>query len=195
MNGTVEDPRARRNFADGDLRTARILNASEDAEALAHIIAFHAHQSAEKYLKGLLVVYGEDPPRTHALPTRPGHKPGYTDVPQGWRATQAADPPDGRQYGRRRAGSPFSDSATLALLSCYTLVMGTAFAREASYLRDVGRLSDRDIARATGAGVSTVGAWMRRTREPSGVRAERLAELSAVVERLSRVIDADYIPV
>jgi hypothetical protein len=83
----------------------------------------------------------------------------------------------------------------LVLLFCYTFVMGTAFAREASYLRDVGRLSDRDIARATGAGVSTVGAWMRRTREPSGVRAERLAELSAVVERLSRVIDADYVPV
>ncbi|MGH3147014.1 MAG: hypothetical protein ACRDTR_14560 [Rubrobacter sp.] len=73
--------------------------------------------------------------------------------------------------------------------------MDTAFAREALYVRKVGRLSDRDIARATGAGVSTVGAWMRRTRAPSGVRAERLAELSAVVERLSRVIDADYIPV
>lgn len=73
--------------------------------------------------------------------------------------------------------------------------MGMAFANEASYLRDVGRLSDRDIARATGAGVSTVGSWMRRTRAPSGVRAERLVELSAVVERLSRVIDADYIPV
>jgi transcriptional regulator with XRE-family HTH domain len=73
--------------------------------------------------------------------------------------------------------------------------MDTAFAREASYIREVGHLSDRDIARATGAGVSTVGAWMRRTRMPTGERAERLAELSAVVERLARVIDADYIPV
>ena len=73
--------------------------------------------------------------------------------------------------------------------------MDTAFAREASYIRRVGRLSDRDIARATGAGVSTVGAWMRRTRGPTGERAERLAELSAVVERLARVIDLDYIPV
>ena len=69
------------------------------------------------------------------------------------------------------------------------------FAREALHVRVVGHLSDRDIARATGAGVSTVGAWMRRTREPGGVRAERLAELSVVVERLARVIDADYIPV
>ena len=68
MNGTVEDPRAWRNFADGDLRTARILHASEDAEALAHTTAFHAHQAAEKYLKGLLVVHGEGPPRIHALP-------------------------------------------------------------------------------------------------------------------------------
>ena len=62
--------------------------------------------------------------------------------------------------------------------------MDTAFTREAIYIRELGRLSDRDIARATGADVSTVEAWMRRTRAPTGVRAERLAELSAVVERL-----------
>jgi transcriptional regulator with XRE-family HTH domain len=73
--------------------------------------------------------------------------------------------------------------------------MDTSFAREASYIREVGHLSDKDIARATGAGVSTVGAWMRCTRMPTGERAERLAELSAVVERLVRVIDAEYIPV
>jgi transcriptional regulator with XRE-family HTH domain len=73
--------------------------------------------------------------------------------------------------------------------------MNTSVAREASYIRKVGHLSDRDIARATGAGVSTVGAWMRRTRVPTGERAARLAELSAVVERLARVIDPDYIPV
>lgn len=73
--------------------------------------------------------------------------------------------------------------------------MDTTFAREASYIREVGHLSDRDIARATGAGVSTVGAWMRRTRTPTGQRAERLAELSAVVERLGRVMDPEYIPV
>lgn len=73
--------------------------------------------------------------------------------------------------------------------------MDTAFAREASHIREVGHLSDRDIARVTGAGVSTVGAWVRRTRVPTGERAERLAELSAVVERLARVIEPDYIPV
>lgn len=68
MNGTVEDPLAWRSLADGDLRTARILSEREDAGTLAHVIAFHAHQSAEKYLKGLLAANGEDPPRIHVLP-------------------------------------------------------------------------------------------------------------------------------
>lgn len=73
--------------------------------------------------------------------------------------------------------------------------MDTALIKEAAYVREVGRLSDKDVARATGAGVSTVGAWMRGLRTPSGVRAERLAELSATVERLTHVMDPDYIPV
>lgn len=73
--------------------------------------------------------------------------------------------------------------------------MDTAFASEASYVRQVGHLSHRDIARATGAGVSTVGAWIRCTRAPTGERAERLAELSAIVERLARVMEPAYIPV
>jgi transcriptional regulator with XRE-family HTH domain len=71
----------------------------------------------------------------------------------------------------------------------------TAYAAEARYLRREGRLSDRDIARATGAGASTVGAWVRGTREPSGLRAERLAELAAMVERLVRVVQPEYVPV
>lgn len=73
--------------------------------------------------------------------------------------------------------------------------MSIAFAEEAIHIRDMGHLSDRDIARATGAGVSTVGAWLRRTRSPRGERAERLAELSAIVERLARVMEPSYIPV
>jgi transcriptional regulator with XRE-family HTH domain len=73
--------------------------------------------------------------------------------------------------------------------------MTTAFAEEAARIRETGHLSDRDIARATGAGVSTVGAWIRGTRSPRGDRAERLAELSAIVDRLANVIDPDYIPV
>src|SRR5438067_320069 len=74
-------------------------------------------------------------------------------------------------------------------------LMTTAFAEEALRIRETGHLSDRDIARATGAGVSTVGAWIRGTRSPRGERAERLAELSAIVERLARVMQPSYIPV
>jgi len=73
--------------------------------------------------------------------------------------------------------------------------VATAFAEEAARIRETGHLSDRDIARATGAGVSSVGAWLRGTRSPRGDRAERLAELSAIVERLAHVIEPDYIPV
>jgi transcriptional regulator with XRE-family HTH domain len=73
--------------------------------------------------------------------------------------------------------------------------MTTAFADETVRIRETGHLSVPDIARATGAGVSTVGAWLRRTRSPRGERAERLAELSAIVERLARVMGPSYIPV
>jgi transcriptional regulator with XRE-family HTH domain len=73
--------------------------------------------------------------------------------------------------------------------------MGLGFASEANRIREVGRLSTADIARATGADDSTVRAWLNETRTPSGERAERLAELSSLVERLARVIDPDYIPV
>jgi transcriptional regulator with XRE-family HTH domain len=73
--------------------------------------------------------------------------------------------------------------------------MSIAFAQEVTYVREVGHLSDRDIARATGVKLSTVGAWRRRTRVPTGERAERLAELSAAIERLARVVQPDYIPV
>jgi transcriptional regulator with XRE-family HTH domain len=85
--------------------------------------------------------------------------------------------------------------ALLLLFSCYTTHVDTAFAKEASYVRELGHLSVRDIAHATGAAVSTVGAWMRHSRMPTGEHAERLAELSALVERLSRVIEPEYIPV
>ena len=73
--------------------------------------------------------------------------------------------------------------------------MTTAFAGEAAHIREIGHLSVRDIARATGANETTVRAWLRDDRSPSGARAERLAELSAIVERLVRVMDAGYVPV
>src|SRR5256885_16165886 len=65
-----------------------------------------------------------------------------------------------------------------------------ALSEEVAYLRELGGLSERDVARATGTGRSTVNAWSRGSRRPTGERVERLAELSALVERLVRVMDA-----
>src|SRR5919106_4441518 len=74
-------------------------------------------------------------------------------------------------------------------------VMATAFASEAAHVKDLGHLSAPDIARATGADETTVRAWLRGARSPSGARAERLAELSAIVERMVRVMEPSYVPV
>jgi transcriptional regulator with XRE-family HTH domain len=73
--------------------------------------------------------------------------------------------------------------------------MKTAFASEAAHVKEIAHLSAADIARATGADESTVRAWLRGSQSPSGLRAERLAELAALVERLVLVIDPEYIPV
>jgi transcriptional regulator with XRE-family HTH domain len=66
--------------------------------------------------------------------------------------------------------------------------------REAAFVSETG-LSDRDIARATGAAPSTTRAWLAGSRAPTGERAERLIELSALIERLARVVDPSYIAV
>jgi len=73
--------------------------------------------------------------------------------------------------------------------------MATAFAEEAAHIQEISHLTVPDIARATGANETTVRAWLRDDRSPSGTYAERLAELSSVVERLVRVMEADYVPV
>ena len=67
--------------------------------------------------------------------------------------------------------------------------------REAVSLHEIARLSDADIARATGVARSTARAWLAHTRSPTGDRAERLIELSALVERLARVMEPSYIAV
>jgi hypothetical protein len=74
-------------------------------------------------------------------------------------------------------------------------VAASPFVREAAFVNEVGHLSDADIARATGAAASTARAWLAGTRAPTGARAERLVELSALVERLTRVMDPSYIAV
>jgi transcriptional regulator with XRE-family HTH domain len=73
--------------------------------------------------------------------------------------------------------------------------MATAFASEAAHIQQIGHLTVPDIARATGANETTVRAWLRDKRSPSGTYAERLAELSALVERLVRVMQPTYVPV
>lgn len=73
--------------------------------------------------------------------------------------------------------------------------MDTAFACEAAHIQAIGHLSTADIARATGADETTVRAWIRGARSPSGERAERLAELSSIVERTVRVMQPTYVPV
>jgi hypothetical protein len=73
--------------------------------------------------------------------------------------------------------------------------MATAFAKEARRVHERGHLSDQLIARATGAARSTVRGWLALRSEPTGQRAERVAELSALVERLAHIMEPDYIPV
>ena len=74
--------------------------------------------------------------------------------------------------------------------------MRSAFAREAVYVRSAAGLSGADVARATGVRPSTVRSWFAQTRSPARPRAaERLVELAALVERLTRVMAPDYIAV
>jgi transcriptional regulator with XRE-family HTH domain len=73
--------------------------------------------------------------------------------------------------------------------------MATAFAAEATRIHDVAHLSDVQIGRAVGAAPSTVRDWLAGRSSPTGTRAERLAELGAIVDRLARVIEPEYIPV
>jgi uncharacterized protein (DUF2384 family) len=69
------------------------------------------------------------------------------------------------------------------------------YAREARRVHDVAGLTGADIARATGAAPSTARAWLAGTRNPTGERAHRLIELSALVERLQQVMNSSYISV
>jgi transcriptional regulator with XRE-family HTH domain len=73
--------------------------------------------------------------------------------------------------------------------------MSTAYAKEAVRIRKVAHLSDAQIGAAVGAAPSTVRDWLALRSSPTGRRAERVAELSEIVDRLSRVMDTDYIPV
>lgn len=67
------------------------------------------------------------------------------------------------------------------------------FAEELQHLLDLALLGDADIARATGTPVDVARAWLRDAREPSGDEAERVNELSAIVDRLAGVMAPDFI--
>lgn len=77
----------------------------------------------------------------------------------------------------------------------YDLGMATAFADEAVRIHRVAHLSDIQIGKAVGAAPSTVRDWLAGRSSPSGRRAERVAALAEVVDRLTRVMDPEYIPV
>jgi len=71
----------------------------------------------------------------------------------------------------------------------------TALASEARRVHDAAGLTDSVIAAATGAKPSTVRDWLSGRSSPTGSRAARLIELSAMTDRLARVMDASYISV
>jgi transcriptional regulator with XRE-family HTH domain len=73
--------------------------------------------------------------------------------------------------------------------------VSTAFAREAARIREEAGLTTSQIAHATGAASSTVRDWLGARSEPRGNRAERIAELSAIVDRLKRVMREEYVRV
>jgi transcriptional regulator with XRE-family HTH domain len=60
----------------------------------------------------------------------------------------------------------------------------SALTLEATRVRDVAHLSDREIAAATGAKPSTVRDWLNGRSSPTGLRAARLIELSEIADRL-----------
>ena len=83
--------------------------------------------------------------------------------------------------------------ATLTLQKEIHMTVGSAYADEVKRVRSLG-IETGDIATATGAEVGTVTSWARATRRPSAEFRTRLLELIAIVDRLSRTMGAEYIP-
>ena len=87
-------------------------------------------------------------------------------------------------------GATVRSMATAASTSIGTI----ALADQLNHLRARVPLSERDVARATGAEQATVRQWVERKAAPMGVEANRLAELIAVVEEMALNIQPDGIP-
>jgi DNA-binding transcriptional regulator YiaG len=60
-----------------------------------------------------------------------------------------------------------------------------AIADQLRHLRARVPLSERDVARTTGADEATVRSWLERKTAPMGAQANRLAELVAVLEEMA----------
>ncbi len=86
--------------------------------------------------------------------------------------------------------------ATLPLMatSAATNIGTIALADQLNHLRARVPVSEEDVARATGAELTTVRQWIERKAAPTGVKANRLAELIAVVEEMALNIHPDGIP-
>jgi nucleoid DNA-binding protein/uncharacterized protein (DUF2384 family) len=71
----------------------------------------------------------------------------------------------------------------------------SAFTDELRRIHRDAALTDRMIAEAVSVAPSTVRDWLAQRTSPTGARAERVAVLVEMVDRLMRVMDHDYIPV
>ena len=68
------------------------------------------------------------------------------------------------------------------------------YSNEIKRVRSLG-IEPADIARVTGAARATVGSWIRATRRPGAAHRERLLQLVSVVDRLTNVMDEDYVAI
>jgi uncharacterized protein (DUF2384 family) len=72
--------------------------------------------------------------------------------------------------------------------------MAAGYANDLRRVKALG-IDAADIARVTGAARATVSSWMRATRRPGVAHRERLLELVAIVDRLTDVMDEDYVAI
>lgn len=67
-------------FAEMDLNCAKNLLETMHPKPL-EIVCYHCQQSAEKYLKALLLYFGEEPEKTHDLTKLANDLRKYSDIP------------------------------------------------------------------------------------------------------------------
>ena len=69
-----------------------------------------------------------------------------------------------------------------------------------SMTREIRRVTDEGVtvaqlAQATGVTLSTARRWKQGTSVPVGDHATKMLELTSIVERLTQIIDPDYVPI